>query len=225
MANTDRRKTRRITDATLATNPALETTTRTNLNDMEKPLTSEANFEQRRFTAKEVAAKNKSRAKSMEREVAKYLGGERTPMSGAGSTKGDVRVMFTNRPGHYMIECKLSAQLSERLFPVIRMRFEWLTKMHEEAVSMRSLFAVLIIKYLSIHDKFVLVKAEDLHKVYTPLDVPVTDWTAKNPKGISIKVQQFRAMIGDNGVGLLKIPLGDYYVLTLEMFRSIMRHV
>ena len=81
-----------------------------NLAGVSNPITSPEESERLKEERKQRNRLNRQRAKNMERRVARYLGGDRTPQSGAGNSKGDVAVLFTNRPGRYLVECKLTDQ-------------------------------------------------------------------------------------------------------------------
>ncbi len=187
------------------------------------PITSDRAYEERKEKAREIAAQNKSRAKAMERRIAKVLMGDRTPMSGAGATKGDVRVMFRNRPGHYMIECKLTAQDDEVSGPTIAFNRIWLDKMHEEAKAMRSLFAVLIVHYMNYSNDFVFIRVDDYNKILPAPDITkVLDLSHKQAK--NIRVSRYDLLdIADTG--LLKLAIGEYYIFTLQVFRDMMEEI
>lgn len=122
------------------------------------PLTSKQQYTNQR---KSGSSRNKDRAKDMERAYAKYLSGERTPLSGAlKAYKGDVIVEFQHNPGKLLIECKMSAQIRETTktsVKQIRIYFSWFPKMHEEAKSTRARFAVLATHYLNTEYAFDLV--------------------------------------------------------------------
>ena len=97
---------------------------RKNLPPVSKPITSAAQLERLKEEKRERNRLNKQRSKAMERRVAKYLNGDRTPLSGAGASKGDVMVPFANRPGRYLIECKLTEQMHGGE-PCIKIRKAW----------------------------------------------------------------------------------------------------
>lgn len=66
---------------------------------------------------------SKDRGKLAERRIAKKLGTDRTPYSGAGKEKGDV-----SHP-QYIVEVKTTGQES------LTLRREWLTKVAKEALA------------------------------------------------------------------------------------------
>jgi len=88
-----------------------------------EPLTSEAVYQR---TRKEINATNRRRAGDMERRIAKYLRGQRTPSSGAlAAYKGDVTIPLVDKKRKYLIECKLSAVHTQANDPVIQIVLEW----------------------------------------------------------------------------------------------------
>lgn len=98
--------------------------------------------------------------KSSEQEefVASYLGGKRTPRSGAGiRSKGDV--MTPNA----LIECKTS-MVEKDSFTVKR---EWLTKMQRERFEDRKEFAFLVQNFggKGNQDNYVVMRIEDFKKL------------------------------------------------------------
>lgn len=118
------------------------------------PLTSEEQLKEI-ITARN--ALNKQRAKSMERRIAKVLRGRRVPMSGAmAKYKGDVEIPFVNNPGMYIIECKLSAHVDNGKRK-LRISFDWLTKIRDEAKAMGAKFGVLIIHYHNTDTDYVFI--------------------------------------------------------------------
>lgn len=109
---------------------------------------------------------SKRRAAEMERFVAKFLGGNRIPMSGAGTMKGDCDVV-TDKIGKVFIECKYSAQIDAKRGPMVRITYQWLDKMHKDALTMHAKFAALIFRY---HDQrlssYVIISTDVLEKYW-----------------------------------------------------------
>jgi hypothetical protein len=123
------------------------------------PVTSEESFKERKKAKVSIQKRNKQRAKDMERRIAKLLAGQRTPMSGAGFMKGDIRVPFKHK--HFMIECKLSSQINVGNHdPYITLVFEWFTKMEKEANAMGSLFPVLIVHLMRYEEDYCFIPLE-----------------------------------------------------------------
>lgn len=96
------------------------------------------------------AALNKARAKTMEKNVARILKGNRVPMSGSGAIKGDCIVPLDKYRSIY-VECKLTAQ--EQL----SLQTAWLSKAIAEARAMRCVFPILVYKFHRSHFYYVLV--------------------------------------------------------------------
>lgn len=170
------------------------------------PITSEKEFDARKSQKKTIQKQNKQRAKDMERRVAKILAGQRTPQSGAGFMKGDVRVPFKHR--HFMIECKLSSMVDTE--PYITIIFDWLVKMEREAEAMRSFFAVLIIHFMKFKEDICLVPKPAWDQWFLPLPADVK--TTQISVSLMRKVRRsfFMDMLP---YGLLEINADRQYVV------------
>jgi len=123
---------------------------------------------------------NRERAKRMERAVARRLKASRTPMSGAGMIKGDGIIYLPNDAGIVVLECKLSSSTSEAGEPQIPFIAGWLTKLQKDVAAMRSLgarFGMLILKFHSYRDMYVMVHIDDLSLVEKSLDIRVPPHT------------------------------------------------
>lgn len=197
-------------------------------------------------TRKEINATNRRRAKEMERRVAKFLNGLRIPMSGAAANfKGDITVDFVNNPGKYIIECKLSDDLSGSNLPQLVIELKWFAKMQKEAAAMRAKFAVLVIHYHGLRDDYVFVRTDHLDWLFTKsirADVINAIIAARiDAKDIMrfgngklrtlfaleqrvIEDQLFRVINGYK-VGAVNTPDGTYYVFELKQFRELMEGV
>lgn len=128
------------------------------------PLTSEEHLKK---TRKEVNRENRNRSKNHEREVAKLLGGSRTPMSGAHVTaKGDITIKFPDKKGTYLVECKLSAQRYGDI-PKIRFDYRWLQKLKDEVKAMEARFGVFVLHYYNnkVLDDYVLIRIQDIKRI------------------------------------------------------------
>jgi len=123
---------------------------------------------------------NRERAKRMERDIARKLGASRTPMSGAGMIKGDGIIYLPNDAGIVVLECKLSSSTSEAGEPQIPFIAGWLTKLQKDVAAMRSLgarFGMLILKFHSYRDMYVMIHIDDLSLVEKSLDIRVPPHT------------------------------------------------
>jgi hypothetical protein len=111
---------------------------------------------------------NRQRSRSMETRIAKYLKGTRQPMSGAiGRLKGDCEIPLDDRRTFY-VECKLSSQFKHAKFHSIRMDHKWFIKMHVEARSMKSVFAIMVVHYHLQRDDYVFIRINDFMRVVYP---------------------------------------------------------
>jgi hypothetical protein len=185
-----------------------------------KPITSPAALERLKEEKRERNRLNKQRSKAMERRVAKYLAGDRTPLSGAGASKGDVVVPFTTRPGRYLVECKLTEQFAMGQ-PCIKISKLWLKKIQQEAEQMRALFGVLVIHYHNHTPDFVIIRGIDLAKVCS-LDALKTE--ARFVLNKPIKTVPLYRTIMTKALQypmVLVIDFVVYYVLTLAAFKEI----
>jgi hypothetical protein len=115
-----------------------------------------------------INATNRNRARAMEIRIARYLRGKRTPMSGAGSIKGDVLV-HTDR-GLCVVSCKLSAALTRTSEPYINLRFSWFDELYKDKAALTSLgarFGILVIHWHGFRDDLVFIPIQYLAAITT----------------------------------------------------------
>lgn len=191
------------------------------------PITSKGNFKQVDERRKEINRLNRQRAKAMERRVARYLDGTQTPQSGAGSAKGDILIDFINRPGKYMIECKLSS-LRRNNIPKLQLTKAWIPKMIADAKAMRALFPILVYHYHEKAGDYVIINCTDLHKINVyPEKLDDTEPNKKEHNTYS-KSAVFFSTWSDickspPYYSLLSVDNVLYYHMTLEYFRDIVK--
>lgn len=209
--------------------------------EYKSPLTSPEVYTEYRNERAKTSKLNKARSKSMEREVAAYLGGSRVPMSGAAAQwKGDCYVEFVNNPGKYLIECKMSAQRDVLNDGQIRIDFKWLPKMRKEAQLMNSKFAILVIKFHYFSGMYVFIHVDDLQliikrytefkeELVTILELPAKDISVKLDKtprvGYTISRADILSLLKPAGFikgGKVLTPDGEYALFTIEDFRRIL---
>jgi len=189
------------------------------------PITSKAKFKQVDERRKEINRLNRQRAKAMEKRVARYLDGVQTPQSGAGSAKGDILIDFKNRPGKYMIECKMTSTRVKDV-PKMQISKSWIPKMKKDAYAMRALFPILVYHY---HDKagdYVIINCDDLRKLniypeYINTEVPKTKEYNTAAKSVVIFATFADLCKTAPFYSLLWIDNVVYYHMTLEYFRDI----
>lgn len=102
-----------------------------------------------------IAKRNKERSRRQEQRIAKYLSGNRVPMSGSGQIKGDCIVPFDEYRSIY-VECKFTEK--EQL----QVQFAWLTKIQEDAKSMRAMFGILVMSFYRHSNDYVLISPEGM---------------------------------------------------------------
>jgi hypothetical protein len=189
------------------------------------PITSKAKFKQVDERRKEINRLNRQRAKAMEKRVARYLDGVQTPQSGAGSAKGDILIDFKNRPGKYMIECKMTSTRVKDI-PKMQISKSWIPKMKKDAYAMRALFPILVYHY---HDKagdYVIINCDDLRKlnIYPEnINTEVPKIKEYNTSAKSVVIFATFADLCKTApfYSLLWIDNVVYYHMTLEYFRDI----
>lgn len=111
--------------------------------------TGKAGRMQQMEKTKEINRLNKQRARSMENRIAKVFGGVRVPLSGALKMwKGDVLVPIVDenndQMGHFIIECKLSAQSDTSGTPSVRFFFKWFDQLENEVFITRAKFGIVV---------------------------------------------------------------------------------
>jgi len=191
-----------------------------------KPITSPQTAEQLKEERRQRNRLNRQRAKTMERRIAKYLGGDRTPQSGAGNSKGDVTVLFANRPGRYLIECKLT-ELFDRHGPSITISKAWLQKIHREAQQMNAVFGMLVYRYHGRPEDFVLVRSADMRKVVKIALEATAELSFDNLKTKTFAMPQARSLVCKEGSGIACVTIDFvlYYLMTLERFKELIDEV
>lgn len=194
-----------------------------------KPITSKGNFRQVEERRKEINRLNRQRAKAMEKRVARYLDGTQTPQSGAGSAKGDILIDFTNRPGKYMIECKLS-EARQKGIPTMRIFKVWISKMIKDAKSMRALFPILVYHYHDVSGDYVLVAVNDLNKlgVYPEsLSDAEPQKYVHNTSAKTVVTNLNKSKLAEKPpyYTLLEINEVVYYHMSLEYYRSLLKGI
>lgn len=167
-----------------------------------------------RLRRKKINKQNKDRARRMEQRVAEALGGKRTPLSGAGSIKGDG---FTSTPvGLVILECKLSAQTNKH-GPLIRLETEWFEKLRKDVYSTRAAFGILVIHFHDTRMDFVFIEERHAKKLdieYQQVEQEI-DYTEHKSKYITIDTQSFAPMF--HGLTMrLRVVQGTYFICPLS---------
>lgn len=166
---------------------------------------------------------NKRRARQMEQRVAKYLKGNRIPMSGAGSIKGDCMVM-RDRLGMILIECKTSAAVDKYGNPQIRIDFRWLEKLAKDVKSTNAKMGVLVFHYKDGRTDYVIVDDAWYVKLAgKPIAQAVTFYGDKRNGTIMKQAVVEKALAdGPEGAAKLSTQYGDYTILTLPALRDLL---
>lgn len=158
-----------------------------------------------------IARQNKRRGAEMERRVMKALKGNRVPMSGAGSLKGDGFVYRSF--GLFLVECKLSSHVHRKAGPAIVIAKKWLEKIVFEARAMRAKFGVLVFHFLNDAHDYVVVPVHDFERTFFPVrSCSTIDYSARtNLMGYRI----YKNQLGDatNGEAILFYVEGNAYVI------------
>lgn len=179
----------------------------------------------------------------MERRIAKYLRGSRTPGSGAmAKYKGDVSVDFINNPGKYIIECKLSAlRNSKSDVPQLSIDFRWFEKMQREAIAVAAKFAVLVIHFHGLKEDYVFVRKDHFDWIYGKStlfvlfeqvihNIPIKDIMrfsdGKLRSTYTMNVNELHLLLnGTPRIGAVSTPDGTYCILPLDTFRDLMENL
>lgn len=191
------------------------------------PITSKGRFKQIDNARKEINRMNRQRAKAMERRIAKYLDGTQTPQSGAGSAKGDILIDFINRPGKYMIECKMSS-LRVNNIPKLQLTKAWIPKMIQDAKQMRALFPILVYHFHEKAGDYVIINQKDLQRLFIfPEQLDTTEPNKKHydtdAKSAVIFATWSDLCKKPPYYSLLSIDNVLYYHMTLEYFRDLVK--
>jgi hypothetical protein len=190
------------------------------------PITSKRRFAQLEKNRKEINRLNRQRAKAMEKRVARYLDGTQTPQSGAGSAKGDILIDFINRPGKYMIECKMSSETTDGEASITTYKL-WFDKMYKDARAMRALFPILVFHYHNRQGDYVVAPKEGLLKLGITFDETGAFVKTFNTVAKSFKIHARYADTTKKPPYYILLIVNDvvYYCMTLEYFRDIMKEI
>lgn len=174
-----------------------------------------------------INAKNRQRGKQMERRVMKALKGNRVPMSGAGSIKGDGQVFSSI--GYILVECKCSAAIDSQRRQKLRVDFRWLTKMELEARIMNARFPILVIHHMDAKQDYVIIAQQYFEKYFRKsigdmLPTAILDlhgkngWTAMRHKLELDFAHEVRYTILDT-------DLGPYVICPLSWFAALLEEL
>lgn len=180
--------------------------------------------EERKRTIKAINAQNKQRGRQMEQRVMKFLKGNRVPMSGSGSIKGDGQIF--SRFGYILVECKCSAGTNSAGEQKLRVLFKWLEKMQLEAKIMGAKFSVLIIHHHDAKQDYVII----------PVDAFFTHFGEQLEGAAPFKVIDSRGAYGwttfrhileldfadQMRYTVLETTQGSYAMVTLKRFRDLL---
>lgn len=175
-----------------------------------------------------IRATNKRRSKEMERRVTKYLGGKRTPMSGAGMIKADGIVNIPSG-GIYLIECKLSAKIHERLGPIIRFPRNWVEKLRQDVKAMEGLgsrFGIFVFHWHGYRDDIIFLDlryvpiVESLTNVRLCDTIPTINGGTKRDGTVKKQIELTRDLI-PKYPSLFLWHEDAFYVTTLRQFKEL----
>ena len=166
---------------------------------------------------KRINAKNKARAKAMEQRIAKYLNGNRVPMSGSGTLKGDCFVPFDEYRTIY-VECKLTEKEK------ITMYQAWLEKVDVESKAMRCIFGMIVVHFIMQRGDytFIPVRVIPLLQRYDPYfakDVPVHGLVYEK-LGI-----EFRRTMTANVPVIIQTLHGNWLIIELSALKDVLSKV
>lgn len=100
-----------------------------------------------------IAKRNKDRSRRQEQRIAKYLSGNRVPMSGSGAIKGDCVVPFDEYRSIF-VECKFTEKDTMKIY------IPWLDKIIEDGRTMRAMFGILVISFYRHTNDYVLISPQ-----------------------------------------------------------------
>lgn len=176
---------------------------------------------------------NKSRAKSMEKEVCKFLGADRTPMSGAGFVKGDGILPLPNDMGIAVIECKVSEATHDTKGPFIRLQVEWVEKLRSDTDALKALgarFGFIVLKWHTWREKAVCIPVEYIPRIEKIIqrEIPrngivMRAYTKDNKPNTFIAMyrKEYLESIG----GTIQTRHGDLYLTSIEQLKEWLNNV
>lgn len=168
----------------------------------------ELDGEYRRQKARHIAKTNKDRSRRMEQRVAKAIGGNRVPMSGAGSIKGDCIV--STPVGLVAVECKYTAAVAANE-PTMTVMKTWFPKLESDVQAVGAAFGILVIHYHNISTDFVFIPERVAHRFLT-LDIKTV---VLEDKHMSFKLgfNKINALVKEEA-SIRVMVLGKPYIFT-----------
>lgn len=134
----------------------------------------EIDGEYKKQKARHITKTNKDRSRRMEQRIAKLLGGNRVPMSGAGSIKGDCIV--STPIGMVSVECKYSAGTRNNE-PHMIVNKHWFIKLEEDVKALRAAFGILVFHYHNVSHDYVFVPERVAHRFLDTTDIATVEDT------------------------------------------------
>lgn len=178
--------------------------------------------EERQKAVRDRNNQNKRRARQMELRVAKVLRGNRVPMSGAGSIKGDCMII-SERLGMILVECKTSASRNAAGLSQIRIDFRWLTKLDQDVRATHAKLGVLIFHYHDARSDYVIVRKDWYTYIGGKQPTQATTFVGDKRNGFLLKRVVIEKALQDSPehLALLSTQWGEYVILTIEALREL----
>jgi hypothetical protein len=165
-----------------------------------------------------MVSRNKKRASAMERRVVKKLRGNRVPMSGSGSLKGDGMVYRSF--GLMLIECKMSSQLDNQQGPQLRLNYAWFDKLDQDVASMKARFGVVVLHFHGDVTDYVALRRTTYEKFFGPAPQPDIAWTNTRT---SYKIyKKFIKDLPYSGILQITCIIGDILIMGIDYFAELL---
>lgn len=159
------------------------------------------------------AQKNKRMGKAYEQRILSQINAIRVPMSGAGPIKGDG--LLQTPYGLAVLECKYRHDTKVRTGATRMFAFEtgWLDKLEKDVDDMRAVFGILIMHLAGDRFHYGVISKKVMD---TLVGKPPTVYgSIEVNKAATIRTVGLLEPICRNGVMLLRVPRGEYYIYDL----------
>jgi hypothetical protein len=139
-------------------------------------------------------------------------------MSGSGSLKGDGMVYRSF--GLMLIECKMSAQLDNKLGPHIRLSYAWFPKLEQDVASMKARFGVLVIHFHGDVTDYVAIKQDTYERFFGPPPEPTISWA--NDKTSYKVYKKYMKDLPYDGLIRISANIGPILMMSIDYFAELL---
>ncbi len=177
--------------------------------------------EERRAAVRARNNLNKRRSKTMETRVMRYLSGNRVPMSGSGSIKGDGQII--SRFGYILVECKCTAVVDSKLNPKIALAYRWLDELKKDSNSMRASMGILIFHFHDTRQDYAVIEKALFEKYFYSVSpcIYTVDKSIRSAWSVTKEALDL-ALTSGPIIKLIARNNEEYLIMRIELIRDLL---